>query len=337
MYNPDAAPAGTPALSKASRILPIVTTAHLPSAACDAYWPEIYWNQPVVAEPRRNPYSDSPAPKTFQNASPADPQLFSRMSDFARELLHGERSGKYSPIEVAQHLEDLAIPGVDTSREGIDIEIQAGLGRFFAAKFRSGVLYSIYEQTGDRRAIVEALKLYRNARAAWAQIAERTKVVYAADLSASDKISERGQWADRLAGIDQDIVAMEARVASAQVSSDSQVASAIEHALSEARREAIPFRHTPPQGFRAKADVPLEIAGRATSARLYYRRVNQAERWESVEMEGRKDTFRGSIPAAYTDSPYPLQYYFELNRVCLYPGFGRDWMNLPYIVLRRTP
>ena len=29
-------------LSRASRILPIVTTAHMPSAACDAYWPEIY-------------------------------------------------------------------------------------------------------------------------------------------------------------------------------------------------------------------------------------------------------------------------------------------------------
>ena len=39
------------ALAQASRILPIVTTAHLPSAACDAYWPEIYWNQPMVGEP----------------------------------------------------------------------------------------------------------------------------------------------------------------------------------------------------------------------------------------------------------------------------------------------
>ena len=58
LYNPDSDPdpwrrylrshfgAGAPeiesALANASRILPIVTTAHLPSAANNNYWPEIY-------------------------------------------------------------------------------------------------------------------------------------------------------------------------------------------------------------------------------------------------------------------------------------------------------
>jgi hypothetical protein len=32
--------------------------------------------------------------------------LFSRMNDFAAELLGAERTGKYSPIEVAQWIED---------------------------------------------------------------------------------------------------------------------------------------------------------------------------------------------------------------------------------------
>ena len=36
-----------------------------------------------------------------------DPQLFLRINDFAEELLKGERSGKYSPIEYAQWIEDL--------------------------------------------------------------------------------------------------------------------------------------------------------------------------------------------------------------------------------------
>ena len=53
---------------------------------------------------------------------------------------------KYSPIEVAQWLEDLAdavfknvknVAQVKSNRRlAIDLEIQAGLGRFFAAKFR---------------------------------------------------------------------------------------------------------------------------------------------------------------------------------------------------------
>jgi len=343
MYNPDAdVGVLNSALSKASRILPVATTAHLPSAACDAYWPEIYWNQPMVAESRPNPYSDSPPPKTFQNASPADPQLFSRMSDFARELLRGDRSGKYSPIEVAQHLEDLAaaapVETADPSRAAIDIEIQNGLGRFFAAKFRGGVLYSIYEETGDRRAIEEALKLYRRAREAWAQIAARTKKIYAADLSASDKISERGQWSDRLVGIDQDIAAMEARLAPAQISTDPRVPVAIAHALSEQRRGPAPFRHTPPRAFRPKAPIALETTATG-SVRLYYRHVNQAERYEAIEMEPRGSSLHAVIPATYTDSPYSLQYYFELktrDKAWLYPGFDPGWLNLPYFVLRRS-
>ena len=78
------------ALASASRILPTVTTAHLPSAACDAYWPEIYWNQPIVGEPRPNPYGDTPAPKVFAHVSPLDPELFSSIAQHAGELLDGD-------------------------------------------------------------------------------------------------------------------------------------------------------------------------------------------------------------------------------------------------------
>ena len=66
------------------------------------------WNHSLVAAARADPYTDTPAPRTFGNVSPLDPQLFSRIDDFAGELLKGERSGKYSPIEVAQWLEDFA-------------------------------------------------------------------------------------------------------------------------------------------------------------------------------------------------------------------------------------
>ena len=162
-----AAPALEGALASASRILPIITTAHAPSAGNNTYWPEIYPNHSLVDAAHPGPYTDSPSPKVFGNVSPLDPQLFSRINDFADELLKGERSGKYSPIEVAQWLEDYAAgasrqlaeaaakaPAKDRPeyrRLAIDIELQAALGRFFGAKFRAGVLYRIYEQTGRPR------------------------------------------------------------------------------------------------------------------------------------------------------------------------------------------
>lgn len=369
MYNPESDPevcerqfggaAGARALAsglaRASRILPIVTTAHLPSAACDAYWPEIYWNQPMAGEPQYNPYGDTPSPKTFQNVSPLDPQLFSRMSDFAVELLKGERSGKYSPVEVAQWLEDLADgaekdllqtgkpDSVEFRRLAIDAHMQAGLGRFFAAKFRSGVLYAIYKGTGDRRALEEALKAYRTARARWAQVADQAKGVYAFDLSASDKASERGQWLDRLPAMDQDIALMEQYLPDAKTIGEPRVAAAVAEVLGRPRRGSVACTHRPPAAFRPKEAVAIEIAvekGRKpASARLYYRHVNQAERYESVEMEARDNLYRASIPGGYTDSPYPLQYYFEFKegpeKAWLYPGFAADLANQPYFVLRR--
>ncbi len=343
------------ALAHASRILPVVTTAHLPSAACDAYWPEIYWNQAVVGEPQYNPYNDTPSPKTFQNVSPLDPQLFSRMSDFAKELLDGERGGKYSPVEVAVWLEDFA-DGAENDllragkptqvafrRLAIDVQMQAGLGRFFAAKLRSGVLYAIHERTGDRRALEEALKAYRTARTMWARVADRAKGVYGADLSASDRDSERGQWLDRLPGIDEDIARVEQRLSSAETAGDARVAAAIAEVLGRPRRVTAACRHRPPAGFRPKEAVAIEVAvdkaRKLESALLYYRHVNQMERYESAAMENANNVCRAHIPSGYTDSPYPLQYYFEFKegpeKAWLYPGFAASLANQPYFVLRR--
>jgi hypothetical protein len=90
--------------------------------------------------------------------------------------------------------------------------------------------------------------------------------------------------------------------------------------------------------------VPLEVAveGRKiTVARLFYRHVNQAERYEVVEMEPRGAAFRATIPAAYTAAPYALQYYFEFaetpEKAWLYPGFSADLGNQPYFVLEKRP
>jgi len=359
LYNPDTVATVLPgvetALAQASRILPTLTTAHLPSAACDTFWPEIYWNMPMVDAGQRNPYGDTPSPKTFQNVSPLDPQLFSRISDFADALLKGERTGKYSPIEVAQWLEDLAdsaeknlgARAPDSSqlrRLTADVQLQAGLGRFFAAKLRAGVLYSIYERSGDRGAAEVALRTYRAARAIWAGLAERAKAVYAPHLSAGDRYSVRGHWADRLPLIDEDIAQMEQKTAAAQMVEDPRVRTAIAEVLVRPQRYVANCRHQPPAAFQPKQAAELQIAvdgeRRVELVRLYYRHVNQAERWDAADMEAVNGTWRASIPADHTDSPYALQYYFEVResraRAWLYPGLGADLDRQPYFVVQRA-
>ena len=44
------------------------------------------------------------------------------------------------------------------------------------------------------------------------------------------------------------------------------------------------------------------------------------------------------IPAQYTDSAFPLQYYFELQQGAsarLHPGLGANQMQCPYFVVRQ--
>jgi hypothetical protein len=293
-----------------SRILPLITTAHCPSAANNNYWPEMYTNQPIVDGVKHH-YSDTPAPRTFGNTSPLDPQLFSRINDFP------DGTGKYSPVEVAQWLEDLAAKARP---------MEAGIGRFFAAKFRAGVLYRIFETTGDRAALEAALETYRAARGAWAEMANRAKEIYVADVTVGEHPWLRGHWFDRLPAIDEHIAAMEKRLATAQA--NDKAAALIAEALGRPRRVELPVRHTPPARFEPKQPLILKATCDAPG-RLWYRHVNQAERWISAELKDGAAT----VPAAYTDSPYPLQYYFEF-RTFLYPGLGPDLTNQPYFVVR---
>src|SRR5262249_45815178 len=220
----------------------------------------------------------------------------------------------------------------------IDVEIQAGLGRFFAARFRSGVLYRIYEKTHDRDALEASVKQYRAARAAWAELANRAKGVYVSDITVGENPQLRGHWLDRLPAIDRDIAEIAKRLDGAKSGGGTGGESAIKEALGRPRRPMFSCHHTPPAKFRGGQPPEIELAvdkvSKPVSVRLYYRHVNQAERYESTLMDGRDNRFRATVPGSYTDSNYPLEYYFELKQApdvaSLFPGFGADLTYQPY-------
>ena len=220
-----AAPAVEAALASASRILPIILTAHGASGANNSYWPEMYMNMPIVDASRAQPYGDTPDPKVFGTVSSFDPQLFSTVEECADALAGGNTLAKYTTLDVAQWLEDLSTAATENQaqvaaratnktapelrRLVVDVAIQAGIGKFFAYKYRSAVLWSLYTRTGDRTALTEAVKAYRTARDAWATMAEQAKTVYVSDITYGPNANLRGHWSDRLAGIDADLADME--------------------------------------------------------------------------------------------------------------------------------
>ncbi len=350
------------AVANASRVLPLLTSAHLPSASNHSFWPEIYANMPIVPGSEASPYSDTPTPKLFGTVSPLDPQMFSTIVEHAADLLARRPNAKYSPIEVAQWLEDFAAASgqalaaarlrtpsrtsPEFRRMEEDVLIQNALGRFFAGKLRSGVLFEIYQQTGDPGAGRLALAEYLKARGAWAAMADRAGRIYRANITYGDVPVRRGDWSDRLAGIDADVSAMRDKLAGASgARGDPQKAEqAIRTASGRPQRPSVPCSHTPPPAFHPGQPLPLSLVltdgtARAapSSVRLYYRHVNQAERWRSMEMPRSGQAHRSLIPGEYTDSPFPLQYYFELRRgidsAWLYPAFNSTLSNQPYYAI----
>ena len=349
------ADAAQDALAYATRILALLTSAHLPSASNHGLWYEMHWNMGIIPAP--TPYTDSPLPHAFGNCTALDPQSFSSIHEHADDMLAAKANCKYSPLEVAAWVDQLAAsaraslavaaarsaqPRADFRRLDEDVRIQIGTGEFFAAKLRAALLFRIFELTHDPRAGAAAVAQYEKARSSWAAFAERARIVYRADVAYGRTPFRRGHWSDRLAGIDADIAAVKAAVdalskrgpASGPVRDAALLIAAV---TARPARPQIAVVHSVPERFHPGSELVLSLKTAAdVTAILHYRHVDQAERWTQIAMTGSGGNFSAVIPAAYTQSPYPLQYYFEFqrgNKAWSHPAFNASLSNTPYFAV----
>ncbi|MGH3504923.1 MAG: hypothetical protein ACRDQA_29110, partial [Nocardioidaceae bacterium] len=352
-----AAPFVETALGAASRVLPLVTVVHGIGASNNGYWPEVYLNMPIAGGPNGDHYErDTAQPPTFGGVSPFDPQLFYRIDEYADDLLAGRRDGRYTPADTAQWLVDLA----DRAEEGlrratvrvsdpgspgyrrvaVDIAVQAGLARFFAGKTSAGLAYALFERTKDPARLDEAVAAYRAAKVAFAEVARATTGVYRDDLAFGVRASEHGHWASRLPDIEADLADLELRRAELAPSPPDTKTPVPE--LASADRP--PFHHVPPGYFDRGADLIVDATlpnpEEIDELQLDYRRLNQGEDYQRLTMIREGDRYHGTIPAAYTDSPYPLAYYFTVHHVTrnawLLPGLAANLANQPYYIVRQA-
>jgi hypothetical protein len=345
-----AGPALGTALGAASRILPLVTTAWLPSASNHEYWPEMLTPVSILPITGKPLYTDSPAPHNVSAISPLDPQLFTTIEQHARDLFAGTKNARYNTSEVIQWLEAL----VNTSTKGLasaraaagskartpefrraeeDILILSGLGGYYANLFRAALTYSIYEPSSGAAMAVFSI---RAARDSWAAMAKRAQTVYTRDISYGSTPFRRGHWADRLPAINADLSLLETRFGvkpGAPMMLDMQL-------VPPHPRPVITAKHTSPETFHSGSGLPLTIATppTVTDAILWYRHVNHGERWLSTAMRKAGSSYVAAIPADYTASPYPLQYYFELHTASaatLHPPLNATLSNQPYYAIHR--
>ncbi|MFN8633809.1 MAG: hypothetical protein U0893_08150 [Chloroflexota bacterium] len=354
-----ASPAAEAALANASRILPLLTSAHMPSAANNRFWPEVYTNMPILEAGRPNHYRDTPDPKRFGTVSPHDPGLFTTVEEYADQLVAGHRDGRYSPLWVAAQLDALAERAialladaraatpdpvaVEFRRLVADVSIQTALGRFFAAKLRAGVGYALYKRTDEVRLLAEAVAAYEAAQGAWVD-AITAGQSYRDDITVGGEPFLRGHWSDRLAAIEDDLGDMRAELARVTDAAGDSSADLAPLTSLETPPPAVSYEHTPPATFERgqplRVSLFAETDTSSLTVRLLCRPLNQALGYATVEMEGSHGQFYGTIPASATDTPYPIQYHFELRdgptQAWLYPGLDETFSNRPYVVVRQS-
>ncbi len=183
----DAAGACETALSLASRVLPLVTLTHGPSASNNHYWPEIYTNLGLIDGSGNGAYAfDMEGPVRFGNAPTFDSALFATAREYAELLLAGKSSHRYTPLDVADWLEGLAEgceraltearSAADWGRAEVqrimtDVAILAGMARHFTEKFRAACWAELFVATKASVLIEPMLDHARRAVLAWEGLA----------------------------------------------------------------------------------------------------------------------------------------------------------------------
>jgi hypothetical protein len=299
-------------------------------------------------------------PRVYGTVSPLDPQIFVSINDAVDDLLNGTSNSRYSPMEVAQWLDgytvtidrdiaDIARTTRNTAspiyrRAVLDIQLQSGLGKFFAAKIRSAAFFAVYQKAGDPAMHDHALNHYRKARDAWSALATLAKGRYMDDITYGKIPNMRGDWADRLPAIEADIEAMQsAKYPVADSMSNLVKQATIQQILSAKSRPEQVCEHHPAATFRPGIahEIRIKVPSNISAVRMIYRHVNQAEYYQTSAMEAVNGTYVAIIPTDYTQSEFALQYYFELQltpaSATMYPGLGPDLTQRPYFLIEQTP
>lgn len=352
----EAAPEFEAALASLSRVLPLVTTVHGVSGANNFYSPEMYVDLPISDYKVSMHYAwDTPEPRTWEGVSSFDPETFYNIGEYADDVLAERLTPKYTPLEVASWLDDMvkegksALVNIDGSllednpqaqRTLYDLQIVAELGRFFAGKFRAAVNYALFRRTGHTKYLKDAIALLKEAQTAYAAVPGIARGIYQEDIAFGVGLSDRGTWSDRIMTMREDLHALTTELKRAPGSAEEKELPRIEH---RSKRWTADAHFAPADPFDRGAPVEVRLivsSAEIAGAVLRYRHVNQAEDFETVEMERTEEGYRATIPAHFTDSPYPLMYRAEIQHTqhqpVFVPALDETLSNQPYVVVHSS-
>jgi len=348
-------------LSWASRVLPLITLAHGPSASNNHYWPEIYSNLAYIdggAGGRAYGF-DMEGPTRFGNAPTFDSMLFANAREYAESVLKGEMTAKYTPLDVADWLDEMEQGCKTAVTEGratddgdkpetvrmlADVEILGAIAGHFAERFRAACWAELFIATKASCLLAPLNKHARQAVSHWQRAANVSNGLYHDDLTYGPQSWLRGSWHKRLPEMQAELLDLEALRGyggTESVPADDALARAIRVIGGHRARPRHPVALECEAEFERERPYAVSLTGvGGTGATLHYRHVNQAERWRSVAMNRSAGSFTAEIPSAYTDSPYHLQLFATVvdgDHLRIAPGLAPDLANEPYFTAMQRP
>ncbi len=343
------AEAAEKALSAASKILPLITTVHMPVHPSLRYWPEMNTGWALFEE---NNIDESELYNyykhlTYGSTEPSDHQLFYGIDEYVHDRISGKLKGKYTPHQYAAWLGQLADRTEKYLQETLicseadeaellafktDLEMLIDLGRYHAAK----ILAALYIETAKTEEKPEILKLalsyMRVAADFWHQLSERGEKYYYEDLdfSTAGSLTRRGTWKLLEKEIQADLHTLEEMVKESAGLLQKQAA-----CMPEA------FEAEFPESILAGKTLPVYVRANLKSDErltLHYRNMNQTEgMFHEILFEKKNGIYEAIVPAEYINGKFDLMVYIsrrsEAEGCRIFPGIYHDKYLYPYHII----
>lgn len=353
-FGKESAPLLERALATASKIVPMITTVHMPVHPSLRYWTELNTGWALFFENNLNTIQkyDFDSIITYGSTEPSDHGLFYGIDEYARDLVAGTLSGKYSPLQSAHWLEEFAdetqsllaeglkrspqAKGAELSAMQVDLWMLCSLARYHAEKMRAALALALWRLTEESTRLSDCALLLKRAIVHWDTLSENGKKYYYHDLdfSSAGSKTRRGTWGDLRCELEADEKTLAALLEKEGITQSGELLG-----------DYLPGKSTMLQGTlpeKAPAREALTISIAAPKGggvcTLHYRHLNQLEGvFRTLPMTESHGQYTATIPGEYLTGQWDLMVYStsrgEDGAFGMVPGIYHESYPYPYHIV----
>jgi hypothetical protein len=349
------------ALAAASKIVPLVTSVHMPVHPSLRYWTEMNTGWALFAENNLNqPKNYDPHTSvSYGSTEPSDHGLFYGIDEYAGDFFAGKGfSGKYSPLQTADWLEALARETEKALAKGeelgalgaeflamrADLCMLIDFARYHAEKMRAAYALALWNLTKKGDYLSDAAVLLESAIGYWEALSQRGRENYYHDLnfSSAGSTTRRGAWGDLTQELEADRKSLGRRLESEGLGTKNSLVHSYHAALLpvESSLLSASFPETASAGKALNIEVKIASFGEPDADPvLHYRHTDQTEGlFHILRMERRDNSYHAVIPSGYISPEWDLQIYITVQgpsgSCVMLPGIYHPVYPYPYHVVR---